>query len=133
MEYKARCSCGDIEIIINLPEPIESYSARKCDCDFCVPRCLAYLSDANGTLSFTPKDKLVQLKQGSGQATFWQCRNCEDVVAVSNTQNGDTRGAAVKGLFEGLYSLQESVTVSPKTLSAAEKLERWPLVWAKVV
>jgi hypothetical protein len=112
---------------------IEEYQARACDCDFCVPRGLAYLSDVNGTISFSPADKMKQLKQGSGQAIFWQCRQCEQVVAVTNTKDGETRGALSKTLFEKQYNLMPSLAVSPKQLSPKEKAKRWTTVWSKVV
>lgn len=133
MNYSASCSCGKIKISAYFPAPIEEYQARECDCNFCVPFGLAYLSDVNGTISFSPKETMNQLKQGSGQATFWQCSNCKDVVAVTNTKDGETRGALAKSLFTKEYTLKPSVTVSPKKLSPSEKSERWPTIWSEVV
>lgn len=115
------------------PSPIEEYQARECDCDFCISRGLAYLSDVNGTISFSPKELMNQLKQGSGQATFWECDSCHDVVAVTNKKNGEVRGAVSKQLFAQHFKLKPSVPISPKKLSPSEKSERWPNVWSKVV
>ncbi|WP_353668024.1 hypothetical protein [Marinomonas sp. THO17] len=133
MSYSTSCSCGKITVVANFPSPIEEYQARECDCDFCISRGLAYLSDVNGTISFSPKETMNQLKQGSGQATFWECDNCHDVVAVTNEKNGVVRGAVSKRLFARRFQLKPSVTVSPKKLSASEKSVRWPNVWSKVV
>lgn len=133
MNYSTSCSCGKIKVVANFPSPIEEYQARECDCDFCILRGLAYLSDVNGTISFSPKEAMNQLKQGSGQATFWECDNCHDVVAVTNEKNGVIRGAVSERLFAQNFQLKPSVTVSPKKLSASEKSDRWPTVWSKVV
>ncbi|NMH60334.1 aldehyde-activating protein [Alteromonas ponticola] len=133
MNYSASCTCGKVSLSIDLPSPIDTYQTRECDCDFCVARGLAYFSDPDGTLSFAPEEALNPLEQGSGQATFWECDHCHQVVAVTNEQDGEVRGAASRQLFAQQYRLQASITVSPKQLSPAEKVERWRTVWCKVV
>ena len=133
MNYSTTCECGNIKINAIFSLPIEEYQASACDCDFCVPRQLAYLSDVNGSISFSPTSDMKQLKQGSEQATFWQCNMCEQVVAVTNTTNGATIGALSKAVFDRTYVLKPSIAASPKELSADEKVERWSRVWAKVV
>jgi len=133
MDYVTTCSCGKINVSASFPLPLEQYQARQCDCDFCVAHGLAYLSDANGTISFSAKEKMNQLKQGSEQATFWQCSNCKDIVVVTHSQNAETRGAVSKSLFAQKYKLKPSITVSPKKLSPSEKSERWSAAWSKVV
>lgn len=133
MVYSASCSCGTVTVSANFPMPIEQYQARECDCDFCVSRGLAYLSDVEGTISFAPIDAMHQLQQGSALATFWVCANCADVIAVTHEDNGETRGAVNKRLFEQKFVLRPSIIVSPKHLSSSEKLARWPTVWSKVL
>ena len=133
MDYSSTCSCGSIKVNAFFPLSIEEYQARACDCNFCTSLGLAYLSDVNGTISFSPKSEMNQLKQGSEQATFWQCRTCEQVVAVTNTKDRETRGAVSKAIFEKKFSLKPSVTVSPKQLSPKGKTERWRTGWSKVV
>ena len=133
MNYSTSCSCGKIEVAANFPSPIEEYQARECDCDFCTSRGLAYLSDVNGTISFAPKETMNQLKHSSGQASFWECDSCQDVVAVTNEKNGVVKGAVSKRLFAQHFKLKPSITVSPKNLSASEKSDRWPTVWSTVI
>jgi hypothetical protein len=131
--YSTSCPCGEIKVVVDFPRPIEAYQARACDCDFCTSRGLAYLSDVDGTLSFSPIQKMNQLKQGSGQAIFWQCQNCLHIVAVTSESNGVVRGAIAKQIFEQNFQLKPSINVSPKTLSPSEKTKRWLTVWSKVV
>lgn len=133
MDYFLRCHCGNVNVSATFPHPVEEYVARKCDCDFCMAHDLAYLSDVNATFTLSSNSPMTKLKQGSQQATFWQCKNCKEVVAVTSENNGETRGALSKNLFTDKYPLKPSVIVSPKTLSATEKSERWPTVWSKVV
>ncbi|WCN08745.1 hypothetical protein [Marinomonas mediterranea] len=132
MDYSTECSCGKNKALVQLPQAIEEYQARECDCDFCVSYGLAYISDVKGTLSFSPRQTMHQLNQGSGQATFWQCSNCKDIVAVTHRDNGEERGSVVKTLLSK-YTLQSSVKVSPKQLTSEAKPERWAMVWSKVV
>lgn len=133
MHYSVSCNCGHVNISAFLPLPVEDYEARECSCRFCVSRGLAYISDVNGTISFDSLETMAQLKQGSGQAIFWQCNNCQQVVAVTNQSNGEIRGALSKKLFAKRYTLKPSISVSPQTLSPAQKAERWALVWSQVV
>ncbi|MDK2593871.1 aldehyde-activating protein [Pseudoalteromonas obscura] len=133
MKYCASCKCGNVEVSVNFPHPIEKYQPRECNCDFCLANGLAYLSDPNGTLSLTAKDPMKRLKQGSLQATFWQCPHCMDIVAVTHANNNKTRGAVSKQLFEAKYRIPPSIRVSPKKLSPTEKLIRWNTAWSTVI
>ncbi|MCG7549980.1 aldehyde-activating protein [Pseudoalteromonas sp. Of7M-16] len=133
MKYCVSCNCGNVEVSVNFPHPIEKYQARECNCDFCRANGLAYLSDPNGTLSLTAKDPMKQLKQGSLQATFWQCARCMDIVAVTHSNHKETKGAVCKKLFEAKYLVQPSVCVSPKDLTPTEKLNHWNAAWSTVI
>lgn len=133
MKYTASCDCGRIDITVDFPHAIETYQPRACDCDFCMARGLAYLSDPDGTLSFAPKDGMRQLKQGSQQASFWQCEHCNQVLVVTHEEEGVLRGAVSKALFEKTYELAPAVWVSPKQFSPKEKTQRWSAVWSKVI
>ncbi|XOV77571.1 MAG: aldehyde-activating protein [Aestuariibacter sp.] len=132
MHYSACCSCGEVTVQISLPNPIEAYEPRQCDCDFCMARGLAYLSDPNGLLTITSEKPLKALKQGSNQASFLQCLGCDQVVAVTCQYETELRGAASSRLFAKHYQLATSSPVSPKLLSAVDKRERWLTLWAKV-
>ncbi|MGS2719409.1 hypothetical protein [Paraglaciecola aestuariivivens] len=133
MNYKLYCSCKQIEVAAFFPTDIENYQARACDCSFCLPLKLAYLSDANGSFSFGPKAKMEQLKQGSNQAIFWQCKGCKDIIGVTYQNAHEVRGALSQQLFLSQHNLLPAVEVSPKTLSPTEKTQRWSAVWSKVL
>lgn len=132
MHYSASCSCGEVTIQFSLPNLIESYEPRQCDCDFCMARGLSYLSDPDGTLTITSAKPLKGLQQGSNQASFLQCTGCDEVVAVTCQYETELRGAASSKLFAKCYQLASSAPVSPKLLSAIDKRERWLTIWARV-
>ncbi|WDE01681.1 aldehyde-activating protein [Thalassomonas actiniarum] len=132
MNYSSTCSCGKVAIKISLPKNIEEYEPRACDCDFCMARSLSYLSDSNGQLKVYHSSELEPFKQGSEQASFWQCSSCHDLVVVTCEIDNHTKGAINARMFEKQYNLKPAVSVSPKTLAPEEKLNRWNTVWLKV-
>lgn len=133
MDYYATCLCQSVQLELSLPNAIEQYKPRACDCDFCQQHHLAYISDSDGTLRIEAKVELGFLKQGSGQASFVQCSQCEQVVAVTYKTEKELKGAVSAALFAGQYRLGQYQSASPKLLSAQEKRERWATLWMSVV
>ena len=132
MNYSSTCSCGMVEIEISLPRSLEEYEPRACDCDFCIARGASYISDPDGRLIIRHADKLERLKQGSEQASFWQCSSCKDLIAVTCEFETQTKGAINASVFEKQHKLKPPISVSPKLLVPEEKLNRWSAIWLKV-
>ena len=132
MKYLSQCSCGIIDIELSLPKRLEEYEPRACDCDFCVARSVSYVSDPDGLLTILHTDKLERLKQGSKQASFWQCSSCKDLIAVTCQFEKQTKGAINAGILKKHYKLKMSTTASPKLLPPEEKRKRWDSIWLKV-
>ncbi len=78
------CPCTRVKIRLMLPEPIEQYSPRACDCNFCIAREIAYLSDPRGSLDIDSTEPIEIQRQGSNQAGFLTCAACHTVIAVSD-------------------------------------------------
>jgi hypothetical protein len=133
MDYLSSCSCASIQVELSLPNPIESYQPRECDCEFCEAHGLAYISDKLGTLTIKSSASINILKQGSKQASFVQCSHCEQVVAVTYRAKQVIKGAVSVALFAKDYALGQYQSVSPKVLSANDKRERWSTLWLTVV
>lgn len=129
MDYFSSYSCGSVRVELSLPESIGNYQPRKCDCDFCLPHKLAYISDPLGKLSVKSSVSIKYLKQGSEQASFMQCSHCNQVVAVIYNTNQVQKGAVSSVLFANYYSLGEYQPISPKLLSSLEKRVRWETLW----
>lgn len=132
MNYSSNCQCGNIEVYLSLPQRIELLEPRRCDCGFCKSHELIFLSEPKGTLNVEGGRGLRQLKQGSEQATFWQCSICNQIVAVTTKLDGEIRGAANGMLFIKSENLKRPVNVSPKVLAPEIKRERWASSWLKV-
>lgn len=132
MNYSSSCLCGKVSVSLTLSNPIENYDPRECDCEFCQLHEIIYISDAKGEFTIGPIDTLTKLKQGSEQATFWQCSSCKQIVAVTCKFTDEIRGAVNGVLFSKESKLKTVVTVSPKFLSPTEKRERWSTSWLQV-
>jgi len=127
-----QCHCGETNIKLRLPEPLEKYSPRACDCDFCIANNISYLSHPNGELDIESIEKLEIQKQGSNQASFITCNNCKTVIAAALEYEGKLIGALNAGLLSDFSLLQHPTTVSPKKLTAVEKIDRWKAVWLNI-
>ena len=135
MDYSACCHCKKIGVSLTLARPIDSYQPRACDCSFCQLHAVTYISAVDCALSIHPNGALRQLKQGSAQATFWQCTACYQIIAATHAF-GDgidpLRGAVNSQLFSHQYQLPAPVSVSPQRLTPADKRKRWLSSWLTV-
>lgn len=128
--YHGTCDCGATEMSISLPMALDHYAPRACDCDFCTRRQISYLSDPQGTIAIKSLKPLTELQQGSNTATFLSCAVCLTVMCVSYSNDTRCVGALNASRLTEKKLLKPPVSVSPKTLTAAEKTERWLLVWS---
>ncbi|MFT6992633.1 MAG: hypothetical protein ACJASL_004633 [Paraglaciecola sp.] len=95
-------------------------------------RGIEYLSDPQGQILFTSKRTLRHEKQGSEQATFLLCPNCQSVVGVCYIGEDISVGSLNANLLEKFESVQASINISPKKLNDTEKLKRWTDLWSQV-
>ena len=130
--FSGKCECKGVSLTLSLPHKLENYSPRTCDCDFCVAYSASYLSDANGKLCINAETKLRRAFQGSNQAEFLICTECNTLVAVTVVSNSLLKGAVNSCLLDSKEALLNSQNVSPKTFSAADKLNRWERLWLLV-
>ncbi len=131
-EEPGKCNCGKVTFSIELPEKLEKYSPRKCDCDFCIERNMSYLSHPDGILIIECSDPLEIIKQGSNQARFLVCSECNTIIVGVHQFGNCLKGAVNANLINEFERLQKPTSVSPKYLSPKEKLSRWEGVWQKV-
>lgn len=136
--YAAKCSCGSVKLDIQLSDELKYYQIRMCDCDFCSARHIGYLSDPAGKSQIASNTALQKERQGSNQADFVSCASCKSVIAVvwqvdpSQAETGHYIGAInAKALFRD-EQLGQTVTVSPKQLTAKEKTTRWQALWMPI-
>lgn len=125
------CHCGNIQLELELTRAPETYNPRACDCDFCTKHSAAYLSDPKGSLIIRIKDenKVGKYRQGNAIAEFLICSNCGVLAAVTYENEGRLYGAANAKATQGGKGFGPEQPVSPKTLSADQKMSRWQDVW----
>ena len=131
-QYSGTCNCGKVVIEFSSPRKISRYTSRKCDCVYCLARGIEYLSDPQGQIIFISKDPLDYEKQGSEQATFLLCSNCQTLVGVCYVNKDISVGSLNARILDKFEHLQGSVNVSLKKLSDIEKLGRWSDLWSQV-
>ena len=131
-QYEGACSCGETKILVKLCSPIDNYIPRVCDCEFCTTRGIAYLSDPNGKTKIHTQRQLNKLKQGSNQAQFLSCANCDSVVAVGYLFGSGLKGAVNATLLNDKNQFQQAVAASPKLLEPDEKVKRWQKLWMPI-
>jgi hypothetical protein len=131
-KYKGTCQCGNVTLALDLPNEITSYVPRACDCAYCIKRNVSYLSDPNGVLAIKSDKPLNKEMQGSEQAEFLVCNNCNLMIAVIYDFGLYVKGAVNASLLTDSDQLLTSVSVSPRLLSSAEKIERWNAVWLTI-
>lgn len=81
--YYGKCVCGNAEVSITLPQDLNCYAPRACDCDFCTSRKVEYLSDPAGNIEIRSVMPLQRVKQGSNLATFLSCPECSTILGVA--------------------------------------------------
>ncbi|MEP2654009.1 MAG: aldehyde-activating protein [Paraglaciecola sp.] len=127
-----KCSCGQTKVKLSLPDTLDHYSPRACDCDFCISRNISYLSHPSGELEVESSEPLDIQRQGTNQASFLTCSCCKSVIAASIQLESRLIGALNSTLLLNSSLLQEPTTVSPKALTAKEKINRWKTVWLNI-
>lgn len=133
MDYDGQCTCGSVKVTIELPEQIEHFVPRACDCDFCTSRSIKYLSHPDAVLFIESSTPLEIQKQGSNQADFLTCRHCHDVIAASIDLKGVKIGSLNATILNDYTSLKTAEIASPKLLSREEKIQRWKSVWLSII
>lgn len=131
-QYIGQCRCGRVKLEFTLPGPLAQFSPRLCDCDFCTARNIAYLSHPEGEIRIASDQPLHRYRQGSNQAEFLACSQCDTVMGVTAELAGSHKGAVNANQLEKAGQLQQATVVSPKQLGAEEKLARWQQLWSTV-
>ena len=129
-KYIGGCHCGNIVFEMELADQPDRYNPRACDCDFCRMHGASYLSDPRGRLVVRVKEsaELGRYRQGSGTADCLVCRTCGVLVGVACEIEGQLY-ATVNARTVRAGGFGREMVVSPKSLTAEEKIRRWREVW----
>jgi hypothetical protein len=128
---KGGCYCGNILIQVELSQKLDDYHPRACDCGFCSKHGAAYVSDAKCTLSIRIEDRQQApgYRQGNELAEMLLCGRCGVLVGALYREDGRVYATINVKALEGAESCGAEQAVSPKRLSAEEKVARWKKLW----
>ena len=118
--------------MLDLEVDLASLVPRRCDCNYCrsLTSKAAMISDPMLRITVTETNqRLKESANGSGQATFYHCENCDQLIVVGAPLESRLRGAVNSDLFEESVEFVEPQTIQPWLLSPQEKAERWSLLW----
>jgi hypothetical protein len=126
-----RCHCGNIRVELQLPRESGTYAPRACDCDFCRKHGAAYVSDPRAVLTVWIRDEhdAGWYAQGSGQAEMLLCRQCGVLVGALHRGQERLYGVVNAKVFDDGTKLGAEQPVSPQTLSAHARVQRWQEIW----
>ena len=124
------CHCGNIALSVELTKTADSYHPRACDCDFCRKHGAIWVSDPRGSLSIRIRDEndAARYVQGDGIAEMLLCGRCGVLVAAL-WREPPLYGVVNAGALDARGEFADTKPVSPKELSAAEKMSRWRSLW----
>jgi len=90
------------------------------------------VSDTQGALCIGIRDDqcVVRYRHGLGIAEFVLCGNCGVLVAAAlHGDSGSLHATANARAVDGWTQFGARQPVSPKTLSAGERVKRWQSLW----
>lgn len=130
--HRGECQCGHVKIELTLSMPLDQYTPRQCDCDFCTGYDTAYLSDPKGLIDIHAGSTLIRKQQGSDQAEFLVCNDCDTLIAAVYSKEHSLIGALNYSTLDSKDLFNSPQSASPKLLAAGEKLERWKKLWMDI-
>ncbi len=133
-DVRGQCHCGNITFEVALTSAPESYRPRECDCEFCRKHGAAYLSDPEGSITIRVADRGQgrRYRQGSGIAQMLFCGRCGVLVAALLENAGYRLGVVNVRALQNVI-LGQAEPISPKMLTADQKIERWQRLWFRNV
>lgn len=130
-DVKGGCYCGNIRLDVVLSRDVSAYNPRACDCDFCLKHGAAYISDAAGSLWIRVGNPqaLNRFRQGSNTAEMLLCRSCGVLIGALYREGEQLFGTLNYKALDSRASFGPEQSVSPKSLSAEAKVQRWRELW----
>ncbi len=132
MSIQGACKCGNIRLSWDVEEC--TCVPRACQCDYCLPRSAAYVTEANTRVEVSIADASSHAvaRHGANLADFHECTSCGDVVIATVLIDGTLYGAINSGILTGA-ELPDAVALNFSSQSAEQKLKRWQETWCSPV
>lgn len=130
MKYLGKCKCGNSSVMLEGVESLGVLKPRICDCEYCKKNPSALVSGPNLTVTILSLEgEFITKRNGSGQAEFYQCRGCNQLLAVGTVISGQSKGALNANLLDHREELGTPIAIQPRLLSSNEKVDRWSRIW----
>lgn len=126
--YEGGCSCGGWTVGLELQQPLESLTPRRCSCEFCQQHPSVIVSAPELRAKFSGGTARTRTN-GERLAVFYYCGECDELLAVGASIQGVLRGAVNSALLPASHALGEPMLVRPQGLDAEAKVERWGRLW----
>ena len=122
-----------VRVTVVTEENTRTIHPRICDCDYCKRNPSSVISHPSMVIEVLRNLNDLKIeKNGDGLASFYRCPGCNILIVVACEISGALRGAVNVDLLNCTDSFGKSVNVSPKSLTAQEKLERWGNLWGTI-
>jgi len=130
-QYHGACDCGAVRLVYHCNAALDELQARACQCDYCRPAGLSYLSEPASRLQVLVRDMRYLYAQTFATATaeFMHCAVCNHAVYVRSEIEGNNYALVVAQTLAG-WPLP--IQVLPKdfgTESVADRLQRRRANW----
>ena len=132
MSLRGACACNNLSVTWRTVD--YSLVPRACQCGYCRERDVAWVSKSGTFVAIDvarPALHRVQ-RQGSGQAAFHECANCDGVVAVTAQLEGELFAALNANCLHNPAGFAQPVAMTPGEQSPREKAQRWRSNWCSV-
>lgn len=125
------CDCGNVSFSLKVPTP-SILQPRACDCEYCKKYQAVYVSDPEGTVTIdVQKSENINIeKQGSEQAFFLICTQCQQLVSANYMEKNQLYSSINSRCIKDFTSAEAAI-VSPRKLKPLEKRMRWKELWFK--
>lgn len=134
MKCTGSCECKQVKVVVSVDERANNLHPRVCDCDYCNLYPAPVISHPTMKIEvFASLANLKIDKNGDELARFYRCPNCNNLIIVGCEIDEQLRGAVNAGLLTKVAHFGGRIKISPKKLTAQEKLERWRTLWGKVI
>ena len=133
MTMHGSCDCNNIEIMWHVVGC--SFVPRACQCEYCVERSAAYVSESSAKIEVTigNEDLHRVVLHGSKSAMFHECTNCIQVIFVTSEIDGELYGALNANHLDDKENFPDSTEANFSYQTAEEKRERWRQNWCHPV
>lgn len=132
MKLQGQCQCGRCKATTQGPMESRELRPRICDCDYCQQHPSAIISHPEINTEIAGDAPIYVATNGSGQANFYHCQECHQLLAVGAIFDDVLLGAVNGRMFGDLAQFGEPIAIQPWKLSPQEKAARWPTVWGKL-